>query len=176
MTTAATPVRPATTADLAALRALVDLGYRGIAGAPGWTHEGHLFDGPRTNVATLAALIADPGQVILVHEAAGVIIACVLVASGGTGIAYLGLLCVDPRRQAAGLGRRMIAVAEDAAVRQGAHTMEMTVIDARSDLIDWYRRHGYVPTGDTRPLPPGVGTTRLPMALAILSKALPAPA
>ena len=176
MTNSATPVRPATTADIPALLALVDLGYRGIAGAPGWTHEAHLFDGPRSDAASLAAMIAEPGQVIFLHEDAGVIIACVLVATDGAGIAYLGLLCVDPRRQAAGLGRRMVAVAEDAAMRQGARTLEMTVIDARDDLIAWYQRHGYALTGNTRPLPPGVGTTRLPMALAVLSKSLAWPA
>ncbi len=173
MTPAPLPVRPATPADLPALHALVERAYRGSDGAPGWTHEGHLFDGQRTDVDALAAMIAEPGQMILVHDGDDGPRACVLIAANGNGFAYLGLLCVDPRLQAGGIGRWMIAAAEaEAVARLGARVMEMTVIDARRDLIAWYQRRGYVPSGETRPLPPDVGTSREPLALVVLTKVL----
>ncbi len=167
------PVRPATTNDLPALKALVDRGYRGLDGTPGWTHEAHLFDGARIDLEALADMIAQPGQVVLVHEADAGPIACVLIADAGGGTAYLGLLCVDPPEQATGLGRRMIAVAEaEAMARFGATLMEMTVIDARTDLIAWYSRRGYAVTDELRPLPPGIGERNVPLALRVLVKPL----
>lgn len=173
MTEAPLPVRLATIADVPALHVLVERGYRGSDGAPGWTHEGHLFDGPRTDGAALAAMIGDAGQHILVHDGDDAPLACVLIAANATGIAYLGLLCVDPRAQAGGIGRRMIAMAEAEAVAQwGAHTMEMTVIDARNDLIAWYARRGYRPSGEIRPLPAAIGGALAPLALVVLTKAL----
>ncbi len=173
MTAAPLTVRPATPADLPALHALIERAYRGSDGAPGWTHEGHLFDGPRTDIEALAAMIAEPGQFILVHDGDAAPLACVLIAANGTGIAYLGLLCVDPRCQSDGIGRRLIAAAEaEAMTHFGARTMEMTVIDARRDLIAWYERRGYAQNGETRPLPPEVGTSRAPLALVVLTKVL----
>jgi hypothetical protein len=29
----------------------------------------------------------------------------------------------------------------------------MTVISMRTELIDWYKRHGYIDTGDREPFP-----------------------
>jgi GNAT superfamily N-acetyltransferase len=63
-------------------------------------------------------------------------------------------LCVDPDLQTEGLGRALIADAEDmAADAFGARTMEMTVIDAREELIAYYERRGYARTGELRPFP-----------------------
>ncbi|WP_426165337.1 GNAT family N-acetyltransferase [Sandarakinorhabdus sp. DWP1-3-1] len=175
MTAAPLSVRAATPADLPALHALIERAYRSSDGTPGWTHEGHLFDGPRTNLAALELMIAERGQYILMHEADGMALACVLVAANGTRIGYLGLLCVDPFAQATGLGRRLIAAAEREAVARFAATrMEMTVIDARTDLIAWYQRRGYAPTGEVRPLPDSVGSARRSLNLVVLAKALPA--
>jgi GNAT superfamily N-acetyltransferase len=75
--------------------------------------------------------------------------------------------------QAGGIGRRMIAAAEaEAVARFGARIMEMTVIEARPDLIAWYGRRGYAPSGEKRPLPVQVGTSRAPLALVVLTRAL----
>ncbi|MDA4825259.1 GNAT family N-acetyltransferase, partial [Enterobacter kobei] len=70
----------------------------------------------------------------------------------GGGTAYLGMLSVEPERQAGGLGRFMIAAAEaEAAARFGARTIRMTVIRQRPELIAWYERRGYALTGETEP-------------------------
>ena len=87
---------------------------------------------PRTSVETLASLIADPDDVLLVFTQSGVLVGCVQVTKISAATAYLGLLTVDPKRQTAGLGKRILAIAEDQAARQfGATVMEMSVVSVR---------------------------------------------
>jgi hypothetical protein len=58
----------------------------------------------------------------------------------------------------------------------GATRMEMTVIVQRAELIAWYQRRGYRPTGETRPFPatdPRFGLPRRnDLAFVVLEKAL----
>ena len=65
------------------------------------------------------------------------------------------MLTVAPRLQASGLGRRLLAAAEDYACGHGARTIAMTVIDVRHSLIAYYQRRGYRLTGETAPFPYG---------------------
>lgn len=146
--------RPATAADIPALHALVHGAYRGDSARRGWTHEADLLDGNRIDRPTLEAIVADPNQVVLLAERDGRLLGCVQVTDKGRGLAYLGMLTVDPILQGGGLGRALIAAAEaDARTRFNARTMEMTVIVQRVELIEWYGRRGYHPTGETRPFP-----------------------
>jgi GNAT superfamily N-acetyltransferase len=176
MTDTPLPVRAATPADVPALHALVERSYRGDAARAGWTHEADLIEGARTDAATLAAMIADPAQRLLLAHPADAApgdapVACVLIARQGNGTALLGMLCVDPAAQARGLGRGMIAAAETAAATvYGATRMEMTVIDRRPELIAYYARRGYLPTGASKPMPAGVGDTRVPLRLLVLAR------
>ncbi len=76
------------------------------------------------------------------------------MSNKGDGRGYLGMLTVDPQRQAGGLGRRLIEAAEQGAVSDfGAGVMEMTVIAQRKELIAYYERRGYVLMSETRPFP-----------------------
>ena len=144
-------VRPATIDDLPALHDLVHRAYRGDSARAGWTHEADLLDGQRTDAAALAETLADPASVLLVAEEGDVLVGTVTVGLGTP--AYLGMLAVDPSRQAGGLGRRLVAAAERAARDGGANAIEMTVIGARPELIAWYERLGYARTGEVRPFP-----------------------
>ena len=50
----------------------------------------------------------------------------------------------------------MSALPERVVVREwGATRMELSVIDVRIELVDWYRRRGYEPTGEQQPFPYG---------------------
>jgi predicted N-acetyltransferase YhbS len=166
------PMRRATAADIPAIHALVERGSR-EKGTGGWTSESDLFESARTDPAALVEIIADPQQQLLVAADAAGIFGCVVVAAKDAATAYMGLLCVDPARQAAGIGRRLIAAAEAAAAQHfGAAHMEMTVIDRRHDLIEYYRRRGYEPTGEIRPMPAAAGPTTVPVALRVLSRVI----
>jgi len=79
------------------------------------------------------------------------------VSGGSTSSAgcYLGMLTVDPRTQAKGLGRTLLEGSEVLAARWGAKFMKLTVIQIRTELMDWYLRRGYVKTGETESFPYG---------------------
>ncbi|MBV8972196.1 MAG: GNAT family N-acetyltransferase [Sphingomonadaceae bacterium] len=164
------PIRPATATDIPRLHELIERAYRGDGARAGWTHEADLLRGPRTDAASIAAIVRVPGRGFLVAEEAGAIVACVEVSLRGP-IAYLGQLAVEPTRQASGLGRAMIAAAEAHARAHGATTMEMTVVDRRTELIAYYGRRGYVPTGEVRPFPPEL-IEDTPLSLVVLARLL----
>ena len=144
----------ATDADLPALHALIESAYRGDSARAGWSHEADLLDGQRTDLATLGAMLADPAQAVLVARDGASLAGCVAVADRGNATAYIGLVTVDPSRQATGLGRLLLDAAERHAMLQfAAKRAEMTVISLRIELIAWYQRRGYALTGETRPFP-----------------------
>ncbi|GAA4327518.1 GNAT family N-acetyltransferase [Flaviaesturariibacter amylovorans] len=144
----------ATTTDIPSLLALVNAAYRGEAARAGWTHEADLIEGAqRTDEAELAAKIAHPDAVILKYtDADAGLQACVYLEKRGSEL-YLGMLSVDPRQQGSGIGKRLLESAEVHARRVGCTSVVMSVISVRTELIDWYARQGYVPTGDTEPFP-----------------------
>ena len=147
-------IDPATPADLPALHVLVESAYRGDSARGGWTHEADLLGGQRTDLAALSEQIEDPAQVILVARDEGQLAGCVAIADRGGGTAYIGLVTVDPARQASGLGRQLLIAAERyAALHFAAKRAEMTVISLRTELIGWYQRRDYTLTGETRPFP-----------------------
>lgn len=146
--------RTATLADVPDLRALVERAYRGESAKRGWTHEADLLEGDRTSDAELAETIADEKARVLLARIDGKLAGSVTIRDLGDGRAYLGMLCVDPELQAEGLGRALIADAEDMAADEfGAKVMSMTVVDVRTELIAYYERRGYVRTGELRPFP-----------------------
>lgn len=149
--------RAATFGDIAAAHALVESAYRGESAKQGWTHEADLLGGQRTDPEALSAIVADSNQTLLLGEDNGLLIGCVLVADkgerDGARIAYLGMLTVRPELQAAGVGRQLLAAAEQHARSFGGSDMEMTVIKSRRELIDWYIRRGYYDTGREEPFP-----------------------
>ena len=169
-------LEPATSDDLPALHALVESAYRGESARRGWSHEADLLEGQRTDLAALEATLADPKQHLLVFRDNEVLRACVALTAKGDGLAYLGMLTVDPKRQGAGLGRLILAAAEEHAAAFGASRVEMTVIAQRSELIAWYERRGYALTGEQRPFPHGDPRFGLPrrdgLIFAVMEKTL----
>jgi len=174
-------IRIATAADLPLLHPVIERAYRGDAARMGWTFESDLLTGPRTDLASLGALVASSTDRLLVALDDGAPVGCVQITDkgapaspGAERIAYLGLLCIDPLRQAQGLGRQLVAAAEAMAARLfGATLMEMTVIDSRRELIDWYGRRGYQATGEKRPFPIALDP---PLEMVVLATRIDAPA
>ena len=147
-------LEPAAADDLPALLALIEGAYRGDSAREGWSHEADLLDGQRIDQNALRAILADPAQHLLVLRDGDSIRACANLADKGDGLAYLGLLTVEPRFQASGIGRALLTAAEDHARREMAcDRLEMTVIVQRAELIAWYERRGYRQSGERRPFP-----------------------
>ena len=149
-------IRDATPADIPALHALVESAYRGEASRAGWTTEADLLDGQRTDPDDLAGILSDPEQDLLTAWDGDRLVGCILIARRGEGVGYFGMLSVSPLLQNAGLGRRLIGIAETAmADRFGARRVRISVIPQRETLIGWYERLGYAATGESLPFPYG---------------------
>lgn len=162
-------VRVARRDDLATLQPLIQRAYRGDDARAGWTHEADLLDGERIGIGELEAMIADPAERLLVGFDGDRMVGCVRVANSGGGLAYLGLLCVDPLLQTGGYGKQLIAAAEATARADfGAERIEMTVIDRRAELIAFYERRGYAQVG-ARDFPVVVDP---PLHMVVLEKPL----
>lgn len=163
-------IRRATADDLSTLHPVIERAYRGETARVGWTHEADLLQGERTTFAVLQGIVEDPDQQLLIALADGVPIGCVSVTDRGGRLAYLGHLCVEPELQAGGVGKRLLAAAEDvASTGFGASRIEMTVIDRRVELIEYYNRRGYVATGERRDFPVPVDP---PLFMTVLEKPL----
>jgi ribosomal protein S18 acetylase RimI-like enzyme len=163
-------IRFAAAADLVAVHALIERSYRGAGARLGWTHEADLLEGERTNAAELAAIVSDPRSRILMLESLGELVGCVHIADRGNAMCYLGLLCVDPRHQAAGFGKQLMSAAEAFGQQLfRAMRLEMTVIEQRAELIAYYERRGYARTGERRPFPVRCDP---PLHLIVLTKRL----
>lgn len=170
-------LEPVTPEDLPEVHRLIERAYRGETARAGWSHEADLLAGPRTSVEELAELLADHNHQLLCWRENGAIRANVLLAFKGGGLAYVGMVTVDPDLQAQGVGKHLLAAAERHAGEQfGATRIEMQVFSTRRELIAFYERRGYRPTGERRPFPyeeaPEAGALRDDLEFVVLEKRL----
>jgi N-acetylglutamate synthase-like GNAT family acetyltransferase len=169
--------RQARLSDAAELTTLVNSAYRGESSRQGWTTEADILGGQRTDVVSLREIIARPRSVVLVHEAAGRIAACVHLEFAESGC-YIGMVTVAPDMQARGLGLGLLTAAERYAQREWRCVSAfMTVIVQRLSLIAWYERCGYQRTGVRKPFPYGDERFGVPLRpdleFEVLRKTLP---
>ena len=105
----------------------------------------------------------------LLAERESVLVGCVYVEPRRNR-AYLGLLAVDPARQQSGLGSALMDAAEDYCRGLSCRSMDIKVVNLRTDLFSFYKRRGYVETG-TSSFPTDV-ETKLPVHFIDMSKRL----
>jgi len=145
--------RLATDGDADAVADLIELAYRGPSAASAWTTEADILTGPRTSRGQVARLLARPDFHFVLADVDGRLSASAALERAGDD-AYFGMFAVDPARQAAGLGRALLAECERFAVELWtARRMTMRVISLRHELIAWYERRGYALTGEREPFP-----------------------
>ncbi len=142
----------ATVADAASIVALLNSAYRGESSKQGWTTEAHLIAGNvRTDENDLQNIMAQPKSVVLKYaNEQEEIIGCVNLKQHDNKV-YLGMLSVSPNLQGAGIGKQLLKIAEEYAMHLQCTVIYMTVISARTELIDWYNRYGYNDTGKRKP-------------------------
>ena len=83
--------------------------------------------------------------------------------------AYFGLLSVDPARQRGGVGKKLIAAAEEYARTNGCAHMDIHVVNLRVELPPFYRSLGYNETGTEEFHGEPV---KMPCHFVVMSKAL----
>ena len=146
--------RHATPGDVGAIVPLVESAYRGEASRTGWTTEADLLDGQRTDAEDVRSTIERADSVVLLAEQDGALVGCANVAIVD-GAGWFGLFAVRPTLQGGGVGKALLAEAERLARAWKLSVMRMSTIDARTDLIAFYERRGYVRTGTIKPFPYG---------------------
>ncbi len=142
----------ATADDIPAIKNLLNSAYRGEGSKQGWTTEADLIEGDvRADEQGLQKVMQQPGSVLLkyVNEQQQ-LIGCVNLQQHGNRI-YLGMFSVSPKLQGGGIGKQLLKASEDHAHHLQCSSIYMRVVSVRTELIDWYKRHGYVDTGQRDP-------------------------
>ncbi len=130
--------------------------------------ERFFIDADRTSPDKVRELI-HKGKFLLAEES-GALVACVYVEPRGDR-GYFGLLAVDPARQRAGMGSRLIDAAEQYCRAAGCRFMDLTIVNLRKELPGYYRSRGYVENG-TLPFPSDQHPPKMPCHLVKMSKPL----
>jgi ribosomal protein S18 acetylase RimI-like enzyme len=144
--------RDAVIADASNIANLVNGAYRGESSKVGWTTEADILGGQRTDADKVADIIAMGDQCILLVEtthddgAEVDLLGCAHLTFYDDHV-YFGMLSVSPVAQGKGIGRQLLAEIEAIAAARGLKRVVMTVIHLRQELIAYYVRRGYVPTG-----------------------------
>jgi ribosomal protein S18 acetylase RimI-like enzyme len=167
------PISFAEGKDISSLVTLMNSAYRGEDSKQGWTSEADLFIGnKRTDEATLSKLITKPGSVFLKYiNENGIIEGCVYLHQKESRL-YLGMFSVAPSAQGKGIGKKLLAAADEYAKRQNCTSIYMTVITRREELIAWYESKGYQKTNRVVPFPVDkrFGIPTQPLELVVLEK------
>lgn len=167
-------ISKATLQDIPALTILINSAYRGETSKKGWTTEAHLLEGKRTDEEEMTEIFLDSKNTILKFTENDKIIGSVLLVEKGNQL-YLGMLTVSPQLQNGGIGKKLLGEAENHARTLGLSGIIMTVISVREELLNWYKRHGYVDTGKREAFPESeihVTISNEPLEFIYLEKSL----
>ncbi|MBK8951872.1 MAG: GNAT family N-acetyltransferase [Chitinophagaceae bacterium] len=160
-------------ADVPAITSSAQHGLPRRSFQKGWTTEEHLIGGDTRSTPELTAeTMNEQGSVFLKYvEKSGEITGCVNLQQQGERI-YLGMFSVSPQRQGAGIGKEILKAAEEYTRFVNCRIIYMSVISVRSELIDWYKRHGYADTGIRKPfIEDGItGKHKMPLEFMYLEK------
>ncbi|KAI8928711.1 acyl-CoA N-acyltransferase [Entophlyctis helioformis] len=160
-------VQDAAVADAEAMTRIINAAYRGSGG---WTTEQHLVAENRIDTDELVDTITGGViQVLSLKDAdTGAVLGTIEIEAydeaakepvhtPGAGAAHsgvlLGLFAVEPAFQSRGAGSFLVKAALDRARAAGKTNAYMWVIHSRSELLAWYKRLGFKPTGHTVPFP-----------------------
>jgi len=82
------------------------------------------------------------------------------------------MFSVSPSAQGKGIGKKLLAAADDYAREHNCASIFMTVITVREELIAWYERNGYRKTGKVVPFPVDerYGIPTQPLEMLVLEK------
>lgn len=167
-------ISESTVADIPEMAALINSAYRGESAKLGWTWESDLLRGIRTDEEELYGYLTRSDMTMLkcVGEE-GRIIGCVyLEMKPSHQSVYAGMLTVSPLLQGRGIGKVLLEAVDDFARKQGCRAVELSVISVRRELIEWYERRGFRPTGEKIPLETDKSVSEVPLELMFMKKNL----
>lgn len=157
-------LRVATARDAEAIAALINVAY---------AVERHFVRGDRIDRAGVLEALGK-GTFLVRHDrhrpAPSALDACVYLEPRGR-VGYLGTLSIDPGLQGRGLGHRVLVEGERWLAERGCSTIEIVVVDLRTELFPWYEKRGYRRIG-TRPFT-DVERMRQPCEFVVMRKDVP---
>jgi N-acetylglutamate synthase-like GNAT family acetyltransferase len=134
--------------------------------------EEFFVSGDRTSVAQVQERMSRSASCFLVAEdpmGRNGLSACVWVEWRGDR-GYFGMLAVDPDQQGRGLGRLLVAAVEQHCRALGCRFLDISVVNLRTELPEFYRQFGFAPYG-TAPFHEPEKLTR-PAHLVLMTKPL----
>ncbi|KAK5998063.1 hypothetical protein PT974_00434 [Cladobotryum mycophilum] len=141
--------RIATPDDAPQLQQLVQSAFRAHDSRLDWTGNMELASHFKIEVEEVMSNITKPDM-----DAAAALVATIEVSKCGTDVGRLSMIAVDPGCQRGGVGRQVLAYAEDYCHRTwGVAQFSLNALSTRKALVEWYMRRGYRKTGETSPFP-----------------------
>lgn len=147
--------RVATAEDAPQLQQLIQSAFRAEDSRQNWTGDMGLASKFRMEVEEIENFMSAPEcEFLMATDNNGALVGTIAVSKRGANGARLSMLAVDPRHHRGGLGRQLLAYAEEYGQRTwGATKLELNALSTRQTLISWYMRRGYQKTGETSPFP-----------------------
>lgn len=168
--------RSAQIIDIQKLVDLINCAYRQQQGNS-WTSEVQMVTGARINAEQLAQMLSADHFKLFVAEYAEEMVGCIGLTFQPLAV-EIGTFCIAPKLQNQGMGKEVLDFAERY-VRDDMRSIYpdltyfvMWVLSVRQELIAYYERCGYQPTGliDDYPLSANVGTPIIDLHLVEMKK------
>jgi GNAT superfamily N-acetyltransferase len=155
MATTTLQYRLATPADAPQVQQLVESAFRTEDTRPDWTGDTTLSSNFRIDINGILSKITTPNSAFLIAtDTDSNLVACIGISrrSDDAALARFFMLAVDDAYQRAGIGRKVLAYAEEYCqsvwgVKRGG----LNALSTRKELILWYMRCGYQRTGELTP-------------------------
>ncbi|KAI1465576.1 acyl-CoA N-acyltransferase [Daldinia caldariorum] len=147
--------RIATPDDAAQIQQLLNSAFRAEDSRENWTGDMGLASEFNIAVEEIMRNITAPDSAYLMAtDERGVLTGSVGVSKRGADVGRIYMLAVDPHRHRGGIGRKVLAFAEEySRQRWGVGKMSLNALSTRLPLLEWYLRCGYRKTGELTPVP-----------------------
>lgn len=157
--------------DIPLLIELMNSAFRSDVGRS-WTSETEIVEGDRINQQQLEQYWVQDNFQLIVAELDHEIVACIGLTFLKSSV-EIGTFSIASQYQNLGIGKHVLSYAEEF-IKENAqvHEYVMWVLNVRLELIAYYERRGYVPTGvkDIYPVDAGVGQPLVELHLIEMAK------
>jgi len=136
------PIREASAGEADRLAELIRSAFRDVAERFGLTRDNCPKHPSQCEAEWVRSAIGKGVRYFADEEEAG-LRGCVALEMAGAGVGYLERLAVLPGQRGRGLGTTLVERMVEEARGEGIRRLEVGVIAAQSELVEWYGRRGF---------------------------------